>query len=242
MLDRLRLAGRSMMNRMAQLETISNNLANISTNGFKRDQVFQKTLNEKINSFQSVSGVPSSDSAVDFTQGTLVGTNRPLDVALSGDGLFVIEAPNGEAYTRDGRFTINNEGLLSTLDGYAVLGEGGPVELDLQQKEPTQLLINEAGEILLDGQIIDKLKIVSYEDQAFKKLGSNLMELSAAGELNPAANYAIKQGFLEESNVNPIAEMIAMMDVMHQYQMSEKVIKLQDGQLGKAVNEVGRVS
>jgi len=258
MLERLKLSGNSMINRMAELDTVSNNLANQSTSGFKRDKVFVNELQQQIQRLsaepirlggqaaQSTAGVtqPAFDSIIDFTQGSLEGTGNPFDAAISGDGLFMVETPQGEAFTRDGRFTMNPDGVLSTLDGNAVLGEGGPIEIDLQQNSPTQLLINDKGEILLNNSVIDTLRIVSAQNpQNFEKIGANLFRLMpGVDEPGPAEDFAVKQGFLEESNVNAIEEMVAMIDILHQYQIAEKSVKTEDSVLNRAVNDIGRVA
>ena len=147
MLKRLTLSGHAMTTQMAQLETITNNLANISTKGFKREELFVNELKKKVSelsgpNFAKSMTVPYAGSRIDFTQGALEGTNRPLDVAISGDGLFSVETPESEAYTRDGRFTLNQEGILVTPDGLPVLGEGGPIEINLQENAATEIWIH----------------------------------------------------------------------------------------------------
>lgn len=258
MLERLKLAGNSMINRLAELDTVSNNLANQSTSGFKRDKVFVNELQQQVQRLsaepvrlggQAAQGrsrvsAPAFDSVIDFSQGALEGTGNPLDLAISGDGLFVVETPQGEAFTRDGRFTLNTDGLLTTLDGHTVLGEGGPIEIDLEQNSPGQLLINDNGEIILNNNVVDTLRIVSAQNpENFVKMGSNLFQLiPGAPAPQPAEDFAVKQGFLEESNVNAIEEMVTMIDILHQYQIAEKSIKTEDSLLNRAVNDIGRVA
>jgi len=250
MLERLKLAGNSMINRMAELEAVSNNLANQGTSGFKRDKVFVNELMQQVQRLQasqatSEVSIPAFDSVIDFTQGALEGTSNPFNVGISGDGLFVVETPQGEAFTRDGRFTLNPETSgLSTLDGHAVLGEGGPIQIDLEQNSPSQLLINDKGEILLNNNVVDTLRIVSSQNpQNFVKIGANLFQLTpGAAEPAPAEEFAVKQGFLEDSNVNAIEEMVAMIDIMNNYQIAEKSIKTEDSILNRAVNDIGRVA
>ncbi len=247
MLKRLAMAGHAMTTQMAKMETITNNLANISTKGFKREELFvselKKTVSELNGSnFSKDAAVPYVGARIDFSQGPLEGTNRPFDVAISGDGLFSVETPDGEAYTRDGRFTLNQEGILVTSDGHSVLGEGGPIEINVQENFATEVLINGSGEILVDGNIIDKLKIVSTVNPAeFSKIGSNLFQLKEGIEATALENVEVKQGFLENSNVDSITEMVTMIDLMHQYEMAQKMIKSQDAILGKAASEIGRV-
>lgn len=247
MLTRLILTGHAMTTQMAQLETITNNLANISTRGYKREELFVNALKKKVSElsgpdFAKNMTIPYAGSRIDFTQGALEGTNRPLDVAISGDGLFSVETLEGEAYTRDGRFTLNQEGLLITVDGLPVLGEGGPIEINLQENSAAEILINGSGEILIDGNVIDKLKIVSAQNPSdFSKIGSNLFLLKEGIEATPLENAELKQGFLENSNVDSVSEMVAMIDLMHQYEVGQKMIRSQDAILQKAANEIGRV-
>ncbi len=247
MLKRLAMAGHAMTTQMAKMETLTNNLANISTRGFKRDELFVRELKKTVSelngsNFANDTTVPYVGARIDFSQGPLEGTNRPLDVAISGNGLFSVETPNGEAYTRDGRFTLNQEGILITLEGVPVLGEGGPIAINLQENSATEVLINGSGEILIDGNVIDKLKIVSTENPAdFSKIGSNLFRLKEGGEVTVLENVEVKQGFLENSNVDSITEMVSMIDLMHQYEMAQKMIRSQDAILQKATNEIGRV-
>ena len=245
MLDRLIMAGHAMTTRMYQMEVVTNNLANIDTTAFKKNNIFVEELENQLKTpqFGSSSQVPDSKSIIDFGQGALVGTSRPLDVAISGNGLFVVETPEGESYARDGRFSVNAEGILISLDGLPVLGEGGPIELNLQQSSASEIVINEKGEILLDENVIGALKIVSVANpQDFMKAGANLFRLvNQANELEPAKDFSIKQGFLEEANVNPIEEMVAMMEIFHFYQSAEKMIRAQDNLLGRAVNDIARI-
>jgi flagellar basal-body rod protein FlgG len=247
MLDRLELAGHAMINKMAQMEVVTNNLANINTKGFKRDKVFVNELRKHLESLQRPEldtdvHVPQSEAVIDFSQGSMDGTGRPLDLAISGNALFSVETPEGEAYTRDGRLTLNAEGVLINLDGYTVLGEGGPIQFDLQQHSQSEILINETGGVLVDGALVDTLKIVGIDEpRDFTKIGANLYRLDSANELNPAENFAVKQGFLEESNVDPIAEMVALIEISHFYESTEKMIRTQDRMLNQAVNDIGKV-
>lgn len=247
MLKRLTLTGHAMTTQMAQMEAVTNNLANTSTRGYKRDELFVNELKKRVSElsgpdFAKNLSVPYAGARIDFSQGSLEGTNRPLDVAISGDGLFSVETPEGEAYTRDGRFTLNQQGILVTADGLPVLGEGGPIELNLQENSAIEILINGSGEILMEGNVINKLKIVSAQNPAdFAKIGFNLFQLKPGIEATALENVEVKQGFLENSNVDSVSEMVAMIDLMHQYEVGQKMIRSQDAILGKAASDIGRV-
>ena len=249
MLDRLKATEHAMVTRMNQLEVVTNNLANIDTTGFKRDELFMNELDRKVkelafSKFERDTHIPYSGASVNLTQGALASTEQPLDVAISGDGFFTFETPAGEALSRDGRFTVNQEGILVTLDGYVVLGDGGPIELDLQQNKPSDLVINDQGEVMLNDAVVGRLQIVTVDaPQNLRKLGSNLFQLpDGQGNIAPAENVSLRQGFLEESNVDAVDEMVTMMEIFHFYQTGQRMIQEQDRILGKAVNEIGRVS
>jgi len=249
MLDRLKMTGQAMTMRVAQLETIANNLANVSTTGFKRDELFVNELEKKLKAaqfdgFLAKDKVPTTGAVIDFSQGSLKGSGRTLDVAISGEGLFVVETTQGESYTRDGRFTLNADGVLTNLGGLPILGEGGQIEIDLQQNTPSQIIINDQGEVLVDGNTIDTLRLAAVDDvRNLKKAGENLYQLApGAAALNPAESISVRQGFVEESNVNPIYEMVSMIEVQRAYQTGQKMIQEQDRLLGRAVTEISRVN
>lgn len=248
MLDRLKMSGQSMKTYMAQMEVITNNLANISTKGYKKDGLFVNELQKQIKQLQfqhfgKNTHVPQAGSVINFSQGELTKTGGTFDVAISGDGLFAVETAQGEAYTRDGRFLLNNDGILTTVDGNTVLGQGGNIEIDLQQNNPSEIIINDAGEIIVDGNVVDTLKIVAVDDPLdFVKMGGNLYQ-PRRPDFQPRLleNPSVRQGFLEESNVNPIAEMVGMIEVFRAYQTNEKMLQSQDFLLNKTVNEIGKV-
>jgi len=247
MLSELEIAGNAMQHRMIQLEVVTNNLANANTVGYKRDDLFVHELDQKIKELAYPHGgstkVPNPGELIDFSQGALVGTGRPFDVALSGNGLFTVETPTGKAYTRDGRFQVDPEGILTTMDGFAVLGEGGPIELDLLQFTDKDLVINDMGEVILGNNVVDKLQIVTVADpRNLVKAGSNLFR-PANPLTQPVAMEVpgVRHKFVEQSNVDPVTEMVAMMEIFHFFQTSQKMLQAQDSTLNKAVNDVGRV-
>ncbi len=237
-----------MVTRMNQMDVVANNLANINTTGFKRDELFWNELEKRIkvrqfNKFEGAAHIPATGDTIDFSQGSLKSTGRPFDVAISGDGLFSVQTPRGEAYTRDGRFTLNQDGILVNQDGMSVLGEGGEIEIDLQTTTPSQVVINDQGEVLVDGAIVDKLKVVSIDDPAaFTKIGGNLYGRNGRGQAPPVETVSLRQGFLEDSNVNPVEEMVRMIEIFHFYQTGQKMIQSQDRLLNRVVNDLGRVA
>ena len=238
-----------------RLEVISNDLANTTTTGYKKDVAvvasFQDVLMSRLNDTQN--GTPNNGTIgkitygakideiyTDFTQGSIVSTGEMVDVAIQGNGFFVVQTPNGEAYTRDGNFSINQYGELVTKEGYPVMGLEGAITLGEEfLSTGGQVLINSQGEITLDEGYIDTLEVVSFEDnKSLTKMNDNLY--SGTGARLPFEGSLV-QGYLETANVNPVTAMVDMITVSRAYETNQKMIQVQDSLLGKSVNELGRV-
>ena len=234
-----------------QLDVISNNIANVNTNGFKSDQtLFEEYLTSGAHedNFKSsdrrVSYVQDRGTYRDFAQGALQLTNNPLDVAIDGSGFLAVQAPGGERYTRDGNLQINNLGQLVTHDGYPVLGQNGPIVF---QPTDHDINISPDGTItVLEGvsrtdSIRGKLRAVSFADaQTMLKQGNNLYA-AGDGAPRPDLKSAIRQGYVEKSNVNAVAEMSRMMEVSRTYSNIATLLQ-QQGDLHKnAINQLAEV-
>jgi flagellar basal-body rod protein FlgF len=236
-----------------QLNVISNNIANVNTNGYKSDQIlFEEYLTSGAHedNFKGldrrVSYVQDRGSYRDFAQGSMQVTSNPLDVAIDGAGLFAVQTPNGERYTRDGNFQINNLGQLVTHDGNPVLGQNGPIVF---QPTDHDINISPDGTItVLEGvsrtdSIRGKLRAVNFADaQTMLKQGNNLF---AAGDGAGAAQQDLKstfrQGHVEKSNVNAVVEMSRMIEVMRTYTNIATLLQ-QQGDLHKtAINQLAEV-
>jgi len=227
-----------------RMEIITNNLANINTIGFKGDRpIFtissietsagqaDKTLIQPL--YLTLAGIKTN-----FSPGGLKSTGNPLDLAIAGKGFFSIETPRGLRYTRKGNFAINSEGYLVTQEGFQVLGKGGPIRLD--GKEVT---VGPDGSITVDGRMVDSLKIVDFPTPyPLKKEGNSLFVPNSplVQGIEPE-EVEIKQGFLELSNVNPVEEMTAMIDVLRAYESYQKIIQSLSDVTSKLINEVGKI-
>ena len=244
-----------MMAQYEKMDTISNNLANVDTVGYKKDQVitasFEEELVKRINDRQGqvpVSrpknigtmslGVKVDEIFTNFTQGSLQETNQELDLALHGVGFFTVLAQEGgeERYTRNGAFLLDPSRRLVTATGERVMGQQGPITLPVGD-----VTIKDTGEIFVNGVFIDRLQIQSFDDsRTLRKIGDNL--LAATEQSQPRAfGGTVRQGFLESSNVNPVREMVEMITVMRTYEASQKALQAQDQTLEKLINEVSRV-
>jgi len=220
----------------AQLQrnnVVANNLANSNTIGFKRETVFMEVMRGQQNA-----GVRAV-TATDFAQGTLKATNNPLDVALSGKGLFTIEHGNEEAFTRDGHFNFDELGVLRTTGGAAVLGLSGIINVAVNGLKSPELSINSQGDIYANNQFIDRLKITSVESSSdLIKIGANQFKVKNGSVVNEVLEPQVRQGFLEESNVNPVTEMVELMELQRQFESSQRVVRTIDQALNTTVNKI----
>ncbi len=232
-----------------RLEVIANNLANVDTTAFKRDDSFTNQLISASTLLRDGVVDPTQQDVndqtyTDFSQGDLQQTDNPLDVALDGQGFFEVQTPSGIQLTRDGSFTLSVDGTLETRDGDPVMGTNGPIRIDnIQQTQTRNLVIDRDGVVKAGNQIYGQLKVVipgAYNQ--ISKAGSNLYSLNAGATLNDVvpSSVTIRQGYLEGSNVNAIDEMVAMIQLQQDFQAGQKAIQSQNNTLGEA-NQVGTV-
>ena len=246
-----------MINQQKRLDTITNNLANASTTGYKREgataRAFDEVLTVKVkdrttgyitqNIGKMSLGVKIGENYTDYSQGSLRNTENTYDLALSGNGFFTISFTdkNGEEsikYTRDGNFIMDAEGAIRTTDGDYLQGEGGNIYIPTEANE---VVINQLGDIYADGQYVDSLKITDFEDYNYlSKYGENMYDLVEGGvEKEPSAT--VHQGYLEASNINVVNEMVEMIIISRAFESNQKAIQTADSMIDKAVNDVGRV-
>lgn len=245
-----------MMAQYQKMDVITNNLANINTTGYKKDQVitasFAEELTKRLNDTPNGGFMPKTQNIgrmslgvqvdeiyTNFVQGSLQETHQPLDLALHGQGFFTVLAQEGndwvERYTRDGAFLLDPEGRMVTTEGHRVVGQQG--EIILPEGEIT---INEKGEIFVEGDYVDQVQLVSFDDlSTLQKIGDNLLQ--AEGSEPQPFQGKVFQGFLESSNVNPVREMVEMITALRVYEASQKALQAQDQTLEKIINEAGRV-
>ena len=223
-----------------RMDVVARNLANAQTVGYKGEKILFTTVLAK-----SVAGSPQSKTQADkvFSQikGTFLDwkggvarqTGNPTDVALEGKGLFVVQTPRGTEYTRSGNFIVNQQRQLATIDGMPVMGQSGPMLIP-----PGKLLVNGQGDVTVDGGAIDTLKVIEFKDVASAmRLGERY---TTKGAVEPSPTTTIVQGNLEESNVNAIEELVALVDLSRQYEAAQKVIHTMDDATKQAVSELAR--
>ncbi|KAA3661310.1 MAG: flagellar basal-body rod protein FlgF [Calditrichaeota bacterium] len=228
----------SMMARRTEQEVVTNNLANLNTVGYKRDRIaFHNILDAAtmVNNYPNFLGIEYIET--DYSGGQFKQTDNPLDFALEGDGFFVAEYGNRQFYTRNGHFKLSDEGALLTENGFQVMGQDGPIILP-----ENDIVVNKDGTIQSDDAIVGKMLVVDFADpRTLDKAGYNLFSKPAEVQDPQIIDTTIKQGALEESNVNPLEEMVNLIMISRDYNENQKSIQTQDSTLQKAVNDLGRI-
>jgi flagellar basal-body rod protein FlgG len=277
-----------MVAQQQRLDAISNNLANVNTTGYKRDVSVFKAFPELLirrmgddgvlripyrsDPFGSVdsapvvgklgTGVEQNEVYTVFEQGELRETGNPLDIALEGNGFFTVDTPNGERLTRNGSFHMQPDGTITTKQGYPVLGENGPIQI-----QANNFYIDDRGQIFRNADLaedpdqlvtdlengwesaerIGTLRLVEVREPRYlEKQGDSLYRTTehsgeaqlATGEERPR----VHQRFLENSNVNPVTEMVRMIEVNRAYEANQKVIQSQDESTGRLINQAMRLA
>ena len=225
----------AMDQKILQLDHLTNNLANSGTPGFKAQHLyFLKTLEEEIQAKES--GASLNTIVVDFARGMSQRTGNPLDLQLQGDGFFVVQTKEGQAFTRKGDFTINKLNQMVTQAGDPVMGEGGPIAL-----RTGSVHISEEGAVYVDESQVGKLKIVDFANRQALKYTSGGLYLDDGGAgIKKVDKPNIAWGSIELSNVNVVKEMTEMIDINRTFETYQKIIqtlsdldKLSTGRIGR---------
>jgi flagellar basal-body rod protein FlgG len=238
-------ARNGMMLLQEMLDNTANNLSNANTTGFKKSlmaSIAQVDIrrNDELKLHQDEDH-QMSENYIDYSQGSLIVTENPLDLALETSGFFEVETENGIRYTRNGSFTRNAMGDLVTLQGYKVLGTDG---LHINMDDSAELSVSVSGKVYANGEEVGKLSIVDFENkrETLGREGFNLYYSKTGEKPEQAVNATIKQGFLESSNASVVDSMVEMIRFQRNYEANQKSVISEDETLQKAVNEVGRVS
>lgn len=226
----------------------ANNLANVNTAGFKRSNTqyasFAQMLvhrltqqdSETIGSYSP--GMKMTGMPVDYRSGEILSTGNPLDVAiLEDDGFFAVQTPDGqERYTRNGQFSLNEDGFVVMSDGSLVLGSGGPIQIP---SNATDIDIKPNGTVFAGGNQIDQLQVVTFEDKRLLRQVDN-NQFDAGDQIaEPVTDINLQQGAFERSNVNVIQEMVNMIKGNREYEALRNCITTQDQSMSKTM-ELGQ--
>jgi flagellar basal-body rod protein FlgG len=265
-----------------RMDTVANNLANADLIGYKRDVAVEKAFPSMLLRRMKDDGVyamPIGSTDVGplvgklgtgvehnevytvFEQGSMKSTGNPFDLALEGNGFFVIDTPEGERYTRNGSFILGKEGYLLTKDGYYVMGENGPISLkknnfkvdedgniyiNAKYKEDPLRLVSMEENMWEQYEKLDRLKLVEFEDSRYlKKVGNSFWkstEFSGEAEIiGKGQRPRVIEQFLETANVNPVTEMVKMIEINRAYEANQKTIQTHDALTDKLINDIVKV-
>ncbi len=249
-----------MKNEQKRLDVISNNIANAATTGFKtegatsrsfddmlgikvKDKSEQQYLGNRIIGRETL-GVKIGETFTDYTQGSLRQTNNTYDLALDGDGFFQVRVVDNAGnshirYTRAGNFTITREGYVTDADGNHLQSEAGDL---LVPMDASEIRIDQSGAVYADGELVDQLNIVDFEDYNYLKKFADTFYEPVKGATEKEATALVRQGFLEQSNVQVVNQMVNLIAITRAYEANQKVIQTMDSSLEQSVNSVGRVS
>lgn len=227
-----------------QMDAIANNLANVQTAGYKSDSL---KFEELIAPVANVDGMSGSDGRIsfvhqttqvrDFSQGDIIATGNPLDVALNGDGWLVVATPDGERYTRNGHLRIDGEGRLTTAQGNPVLGLGGAI---VMAPEDSAVTIASDGTISTQDGEKARLRLVSFDDEPrMTKIGNALFATDE--QPKPAADPQVAQGMIEQSNVHAVTEIARMIEVSRSYIGTAKLLDGTNDLRQRAIEQLGRL-
>jgi len=237
-----------------RIQVLSNNIANVKTNGFKRSEpVFKSVLGGMgrtvgttgagADALPVLGGLPQGANervfvravslATHFGNGNLKKTDNQLDMAIQGKEFFEIRTPQGVFYTRNGAFRLNPKGQLVTESGYEVMGDKGPITL-----KAGDIKVSSDGRILVDGNQAAKIKLVEFpEGQSPEQVGGGLFTGLNA---KPAKEGLVSPGYLEEANVNSFTEMVRLVEVMRTYEAAQKLVLTFDKMTETSIQDLGR--
>ncbi len=230
-------ATETMLAQTKRLNQITNNLANVDTTGYKREDITFWEMMYKTDKHPERVGKAIHD-VTNLSEGSLQQTNNQLDLAIHGNGYFKVQTPNGERLTRAGQFLVNDQQQLVTQQGFLVLAGGGPLTIN-----GNDISIATDGSVSVDGKLVGVLEIVTAANlDDLQKEGTNLFKIMNGGAEEPATEITINQGYLEKSNVSTMTEMTAMLDLQRAYQTQQKVINTFDNMDSKAISRVGKLN
>lgn len=216
-----------------KLQSISQNVANMNTLGFKKQLVEFNGFDEYLQP-QATNVMSQLQRTQIKTQGTFNHTKNMSDVALSGDGYFQVQGEQGIFYTRRGDFQINNHGELSTATGEVLLGKGGTIKID-----DAAFTVDTQGRLFIDHRQIEQLNVVKFiNPNQLRYVGHGLYQ-SDASPIPTDHNTRILQGFIEQSNVKSIDEMMDMIKTSRHFEASQRVMRTADNLLTTAISQLG---
>jgi len=225
----------------AKVKAMMNNMVNAETPGYKKTDVVIKSFPTYLEEakIRSSTQVPKVESVIyDQSPGTMVRTGNKYDVAIGGNGYFVVQTPWGNGYTRDGRFTLDKEGNLVTVSGnYPVIGAGGPITVTAGESFD---FLPDGGIKMNDGSLVNTIKIVTVDDTSkLRPMGASLYQITGNAQVTDNSAPRIMSGYVEASNDNIIKDMADLVYITHVYSNDAKIISNREAMLSRAL-DIGR--
>ena len=233
MLDAISATHVAMLQDQVRLQSISQNVSNMQTPGYKRQLIEAEGFDEQIMA-QMTSVSQELQRSTQFQQGTFIQSKQPNELSLAGDGFFEVQTDEGVFYTRRGDFHVNEQGELTTATGARLLGKGGALRV-----EDNAYTIDSSGNISIDNHKVDQVNVVRFSHpEQLNYHGQGLYE-SLEAPIPTDGSTRVLQGFLEQSNVKSIDEMMEMVKTSRHFEASQRVMRTADNMLSTAINQLG---
>jgi len=228
-------------------DVVADNLASSSVPGFRKQSLSTAAVETGLLSVDSSGrpqyfSVPQTSLSVSFKSGQMDYTGNDKNAAIDGEGFFQVQLADGTpAVSRDGEFQVNSTGQLVTKEGYTVIGDNGPIQLDPHNRNV--LTISASGEVRQGGEVKGKLTLTDFENPQLLTQTNGVYFLATNPALQPKpATGSLRQGFVEGANTTALSEMANMMTAQRTFEANQNVIQIQDERLGKVINDLGNPS
>jgi len=224
-------------------EVIAENLAGASVPGSRKQDVSFSAIAAGLPQAASKGAgyvMPTCTTAVNFQQGTLRPTGLPTDLGIEGPGFFEVQLPDGRhAFTRDGELQLNAQGRLVTKQGYLVMSDGGPLQVDPTNSSP--ISVSASGEVSQGDGLKGRIRLVEFsQPNLLQPIGAGCFVANTPGaQPLPAQSSQLRQGFLEGANTSPTTEMSSLIMAMRMFEANQKVMQMQDDRMGRVITDLG---
>ena len=227
-------------------EIVAENLASGGVPGYKKQQLSMSMIQAGLmpgglsgSQSPQMFVLPKATASTNFTAGEMRATGVPTDVAIDGKGFFEVQLPGGATgYTRDGEFQVNSQGQLVTNEGYPVMGQGGPIQLN--PRDPTPVSISSDGEVSQGATARGKLALPEFnKPELLTQVSASYFTAQNSGLQIQATTSKVRQGYLEGSNSSTVLEMASLMTAMRGFEANQHVIQIQDDRLSRTIADLG---
>ena len=239
-MDAFSVAGVGMQDDLQRMNSISQNLANVTTTAYKREIAVSRPFFDHVDQLRGAGNIGSNPARAsapitDMTHGILRHTGNPLDIAIEGDGYFEVSTEKGLLYTRRGSLHIDTRGRLVTEDGYALMGVSGELVIS-----GTTAQIDRNGEVREGDRVMGQIKLVRFSNpQALASIANGMFSQGSARLADAGADGNIRAGYLENSNVNSPQEMVRLTETVRHFEAMQKIMQGYDDAFEKAMHKLG---